>query len=703
MRTRWRRRARAARWPAGMGIAGWRWLRRSRRVSRRRLRSGALPEADRFPHHDGAGTQGAPQGVGPTFQRRYIVQITGSALTPPELISLVGADLNAASPVEVAVFDKTSGGARRLEVGDEYMVHMPGPWNCPVRVVEQTAESFRFATLRGHMEAGEIEFRVAEGRDGGLVFMIESWARSGDRLAELLYAKVGIAKEMQLHMWSHFCLRVAELSGGRVVGEIEVQTERREVPGTERRPGPVGRAVEAVFVRGFTLAARRLRNRPLHPKGLVVDAALRLHGTSQRWGVPLLDDQTELHGKARLSRAIGLPSALPDILGLALRWTLPNPETDDLDTVDLLLATTGRTILGRHLLRPMNRWSPAFYGSLLAYRVGDRRVLLGAVARGPRRAPADLATLAQALDERPLLFDLMVATEYGPWERFGELRLTGPAQNDEREPMRFNPTLHPVPELHPAGLFQQIRGSTYAAVQQVAPPHASRGAVRRKTRTPRRMRREYAELHHRRLNFDPRQYNMDGPEKGWHVDDYRQRLPPEPPGPPIPGGSWEVARRLTRNYEYADPAIIRRILRSGPPAPGRDMLLEARFYGLPFYLGLRVGGVVDTTIEEDGRQARVWGWNYQTLEGHLERGQMSQEVRKWLDTGEVEFHIHVFSQAASTSHPVVRLGFLLFGRYMQLKFYKRACRRMRALTVQDLNRRQAFSTAEDKKSRSNVQ
>ncbi|WP_165969376.1 DUF1990 family protein [Actinomadura sp. KC06] len=662
-----------------MGIAGWRWLRRSRRVSRRRLRSGALPEAAQFPRRGGSRMQGARQGVGPGFQRRYIVRITGSPLTPAQLMTRLADDLNAASPVEVAVFDKTAGGSRRPAVGDEYVVHMPGPWNCPVRVVEQTPVSFRFATLRGHMEAGEIEFRVAEGRDGGLVFMIESWARSGDRLAELLYSKVGIAKEMQLHMWSHFCMRVAELSGGSMAGKIEVQTERKEAaePGRRRRPG--ARAVEAVFARGFALAAKRLRNRPLHPKGLVVDAALRLHGTSQRWGVPLLDDQTELAGKARLSRAVGLPPALPDILGLALRWTQP----DNGDTAELLLATTGRGILGRRLLRPMRRWSPAFYGSLLAYRVGDRRVLLGAVARETPRAAADLRALAHALHEGPLLFDLVVATEYGQWERFGELRLTGPPLSDEREPMRFNPALHPISELHPAGLFQQVRGATYATVQRTAPP--GRHSVRPRDRVPAgRMRRRYDELHRLPLNFDPRRHDMNKSEKGWHVDDYRQQLPPEPPGPPVPGGSWEVARRLVGDYEYADPAIIRRICRSGPPEPGREMLLEGRFYGLRFHLGVRVGDIVDTTIERNGRRVRVWGWNYQTLEGHLERGQMNQEVRKWLDTGEVEFHIHVFSQGASTAHPVVRLGFLLFGRYMQLKFYKRACRRMKTLTASAL-------------------
>ncbi|SNS12593.1 DUF1990 family protein [Actinomadura mexicana] len=195
------------------------------------------------------------------------------------------------------------------------------------------------------------------------------------------------------------------------------------------------------------------------------------------------------------------------------------------------------------------------------------------------------------------------------------------------------------------------------------------------------MRRLYAGLNELPLNFDPDQHDIRRPESGWNVDDYRQPLPAEPPGPPVPGGSWEIARHLVRDYEYADPAIIRQICRSGPPETGRNMLLEGRFYGLRFYLGLRVGGVVDGVVEQDGRQMRVWGWNYRTLEGHLERGQMDQEVRKWLDTGEVEFHVHGFSQRAPIKSPIVRLGFILFGRATQVRFYKRACKRMKAQTT----------------------
>ena len=455
MRIRSRRRLRALRWPAGMGLATWRWLRRSRGVPRRRLRTGVRSDVERLPRRGGDRLQHARHGVGPLYQRRYTVRISGSPLNAAQLIDRLGDDLNAASPVEIAVFDKTSGTSRPLELGDEYVVHMPGPWNCPVRVVERTPVSFRFATLRGHLEAGEIEFRAADAREDDLVFTIESWARSGDRLAEVLYERVGIAKEMQLHMWAHFCTRVAELSGGRMDGDVEVQTERAEVSAPGRQL--VTRAITTAFARTFALAAR-LRDRPLHPKGLVFDATLVLHGTSQHWGVPLLDDHAELHGEARLSRAVGLPPPLPDFLGLALRWHQAGDAP-----AELLLATTGHTPLGRHLLRPATHWSPSFYSSLLPYRAGDRRILLGAVAPEPS-IPADLAALAHSMDE-PLRLTLVVATEFGPWERFGELQLLKSAHNDST---RFNPARNPIRGLPPAGLFQQVRGPTYDAVQQTS-------------------------------------------------------------------------------------------------------------------------------------------------------------------------------------------------------------------------------------------
>jgi hypothetical protein len=143
-------------------------------------------------------------------------------MTPSALIDLVSVRLNQASP-EMAVFRKTRGAQGTLRQGDEFVVRMPGPWDGPVRVVRRDEASFRLATLDGHLEAGEIEFR-AETDGDALRFEIESWARAGDWLSALLYNKLRLAKEVQLNMWSHFCVRAAGLSGGRPQGGITIRT-----------------------------------------------------------------------------------------------------------------------------------------------------------------------------------------------------------------------------------------------------------------------------------------------------------------------------------------------------------------------------------------------------------------------------------------------------------------------------------------------
>ena len=199
-----------------------------------------------------------------------------------------------------------------------------------------------------------------------------------------------------------------------------------------------------------------------------------------------------------------------------------------------------------------------------------------------------------------------------------------------------------------------------------------------------RARRALDALHARKLNFDPTRVAELTTERGWRIDDYRQPLPPEPPGPPAPNGSWETARRLMRDYEFADPGIVRTIYYEERPLEQRDMLLELRFRGLRFHAGVRVGGTRDETTTSEGRPVRVWGWNYRTLQGHLEMGQMDYEVWKWLDSGAVEFRIHAVSRAAAIGNPLIRLGFHLFGRREQLRFARHACQRMARLVAAEL-------------------
>jgi uncharacterized protein (UPF0548 family) len=185
--------------------------------------------------------------------------------------------------------------------------------------------------------------------------------------------------------------------------------------------------------------------------------------------------------------------------------------------------------------------------------------------------------------------------------------------------------------------------------------------------------RTVGDLHGRGWNFDPARLSELAAADGWHHDDRRQPLPPEPPGAPVPGGSFERAQALMRDYAFADGSAVHAIFEQDAPLEGRDMLLVARFLGLDFRLGVRVAGVIDEERVEHDRPVRVWGWCYRTLRGHLERGQMSYEVRKWLDTGDVEFRIAAVSHRAKVGNPLVRLGFALLGRREQLKFYRHTC------------------------------
>jgi hypothetical protein len=224
-----RRLATATRWPVGIALTGWSYLWRTTPIHRRE-EPGVLAE-DRPPALppgvSGNEIQPASSGAGPLFHRRYGALVREPRMSSEALIGHIALDLNRVAPTEFAVFQKVSGRDDRMDVGDEYVVRMPAPWDGPVRVIAVSPRSFRFATLAGHLEAGQIEFR-AEPAPEGLRFEIESWARSADRLSNLLYHRLRMAKEIQLHMWTSFLERVAKASGGRLTGGIDIHTRRVE-------------------------------------------------------------------------------------------------------------------------------------------------------------------------------------------------------------------------------------------------------------------------------------------------------------------------------------------------------------------------------------------------------------------------------------------------------------------------------------------
>jgi uncharacterized protein (UPF0548 family) len=184
------------------------------------------------------------------------------------------------------------------------------------------------------------------------------------------------------------------------------------------------------------------------------------------------------------------------------------------------------------------------------------------------------------------------------------------------------------------------------------------------------------------LNFEPQPLDRYTPDRGWHADALCQRLPGEPPGAPVPGGPWEIARRLVEDYRVADPAIVRATWEPGAPLVGRDMLLELRLYRMfRVHAGVRVTRVWD----EQRDDARVFGLEYATLPGHVEIGRMDYEVHKRRGDGAVEFRLHAHSRASATGvSPWARLGFRLLGRRQQVRFYLRCCERIARLTAHEL-------------------
>lgn len=203
----------------------------------------------------------------------------------------------------------------------------------------------------------------------------------------------------------------------------------------------VGGALLATATR--TTAALRPAAKPLHPRGRVRLACLYRSGVEPMVGVEFLDRVGIDEVVVRESRAIGLPHALPDIHGLAIR--VPN---GDGTHGDLLFASTGWGRVSRFVLTA----SRSTYGrpmtTLLPYRTEAGPVLLGARAAGHET------------------IELSCSVGDGPWRRFADLRLSqqdaGPEHLDDDGDLSFDPVRHRLPGLEQYGWVERLREPAYA-------------------------------------------------------------------------------------------------------------------------------------------------------------------------------------------------------------------------------------------------
>lgn len=210
--------------------------------------------------------------------------------------------------------------------------------------------------------------------------------------------------------------------------------------------------------------ARLRRGKPMHPHGAVLRAGVERTGARPPLGVPWLDGTGSDPAVVRLSRGVGLPARLPDLLGLAVRIA------DGPARVDLLLSTTGSGPLGR-LVPRLRRDAATFHSSLMAYRSDAGPLRLAAVPAEPAGLPSEPGTQAARAGHRSYV--LAAARGSQPWRPFGRLVLLGPA--DPLDPdVRFDAVRHPPPGLVADGALARFRAPAYARAQ------AARSAVTRR-------------------------------------------------------------------------------------------------------------------------------------------------------------------------------------------------------------------------------
>lgn len=200
-----------------------------------------------------------------------------------------------------------------------------------------------------------------------------------------------------------------------------------------RRAASAGGAALAGAIRA--VAALRPAAKPLHPVGAVCAGRIHRHGSKPGSGVAWLDEPGEDEVLVRLSRAVGLPAALPDIHGLAIRVLTPE------GGADLLLASTGWGRLSRFVLTASREPSRRPMTTLLPYRAPSGAVLIGARATGPAS------------------YTLAWAPHNGEWQTFGVLNLNGRPAADRA--ISFDPVRRRLPGLEQYAAVSRLREPAY--------------------------------------------------------------------------------------------------------------------------------------------------------------------------------------------------------------------------------------------------
>lgn len=166
------------------------------------------------------------------------------------------------------------------------------------------------------------------------------------------------------------------------------------------------------------------------------------------------------------------------------------------------------------------------------------------------------------------------------------------------------------------------------------------------------------------------------PEQNWHRYYSEAVIARERPGPPVEGGAFERGRTAVSNYQFSDPQIVIAHFEPDSPLLGRRILLELRALRVLHYLG---GVVVGDVQSEEQEERSVFGFRYETLEGHIEKGAEWFLLKKSHTSGAVRFRIEAAWRPGQFPNWWSRAGFSLLGRYYQERWHRRAHAALAAL------------------------
>jgi hypothetical protein len=227
------------------------------------------------------------------------------------------------------------------------------------------------------------------------------------------------------------------------------------------RPTPVAGAAGRLFAACFALLQRLRHPRPIHSRGVALEGTIRFLTGSSPTGLALFDSPpaAEIAVSARVSRSLGVPSPLPDVIGLALRLAAPT------GPADVLLASTGFGFPSRFWLALQRSPSRARFTTLLPYRSTRGPVLLAARTIEPENLPTALPACAAALENTTWRLRLYSATPTGPWHPFAILELGRAAGSPLDTPDRYDPVRHPLPGFAWYRWERTVREPSYSTIQ----------------------------------------------------------------------------------------------------------------------------------------------------------------------------------------------------------------------------------------------